>query len=141
MRKCFIIGYGIVEKKFFNDIIINEILEIIESLTFDYHEIYVDCYGELEKVLYNRLKDKSRDKSVLPIFSLNTSKIKLNTNTMMNNQEIGLTKCLIGKSLDAIFLSTRKHLHIVNFMVNFAKNCDVKNYAVDLDALFDSIVL
>lgn len=42
----FLIGYGIVDKKYFNDIIINELLEIIENLTYDYHEIYVDCYGE-----------------------------------------------------------------------------------------------
>ena len=59
----------------------------------------------------------------------------------MNKREIGLTKCLIEKSLDAIFLTTRSQQHIVNFMINFAKISDVKNYAVDLDVLFDSVIL
>ena len=136
----FLIGYGIVDKKYFNDIIINELLEIIENLTYDYHEIYVDCYGELEKALFERLKVKSR-KNILPIFSLETSQLRLNSNTIMNKREIGLTKWLIGKSLDAIFLTTRSQQHIVNFMINFAKISDVKNEAVDLDALFDSVIL
>lgn len=139
MKKCFIIGYGIDEKKFFNDIVINELLEIIENLTYDYHEIYVTCCGEMEKVVFDRLKVKSR-KNVLPIFSLETVPSKLKAYTTINKQ-IGLTKCLICKSLDAIFLTTRRQQHIVNFMINFAKISDMKNYAVDLDALFDSVVL
>lgn len=82
----FLIGYGIVDKKYFNDIIINELLEIIENLTYDYHEIYVDCYGELEKALFERLKVKSR-KNILPIFSLETSQLRLNSNTIMNKRK------------------------------------------------------
>ena len=108
MNKCFIIGYGIVERKFFDDVVIKKLVEIVDSIAYDYHEIYVDSFGDFEKRIYDKLRDRAKGRKVMPIMVFNNSKSKFNLDKIMNTDNIELTKYLIENSIDAIFLSTEK---------------------------------
>lgn len=140
MKKCFIIGYGIVERKFFDDVVIKKLVEIVDSIAYVYHEIYVDSFGDFEKRIYDKLRDRAKGRKVMPIMVFNNFKSKFNLDKIMNTDNIELTKYLIENSIDAIFLSTEKNRHIVNSMIDFAIDKGVKNYAIDIEALFDIVV-